>query len=566
MNNKDLEAIGLRIRERRKALGLTQTALAQKLGITAQAVSKWETGMGCPEVYILPDLSRALETSIDALLGLAPMPVVEMSAAPSQEAEEPEREEEQTAEAAERASEEAVNEESITEKDVMDGPAAPDFFSDGEQAFRDAEAWVNSFTEKPEEKEAWIPHLTTDPYGEEEHETEHAADPVYTVHKDEYTPRPREYTYGQTQEKKQEEAPKEEPGAQYEYTNYRRPNAQGGQQQYGQYQNNGQAGPNFGGTGRAPFSNVPPFNEAPRGNAPGFDSAAFAQEISHMVNSAVNAAVGAGKTVKNEMKRAAAGSETVQHGFGNGNYLRGLNFDLAGAGDVIVHAGVEAPWHAEIRAPEAMFTRIVCQEEDGTLFVHIPQASQFGFFGFNPQVRVEIFTGFTLGESLTLNLRGSSDVHIEPDFNRSDVHVAGSGDVEMKNAGKLTYSVAGSGDFSFGNAEDTSIRISGSSDVSCGVLTGDTKIHISGSGDFDAEAVFGTLEAVSTGSGGFDISNGRLDTLRIRCSGSGDFYAPTLETVDAEVRISGGGDVVLGSVSGRLDQHLSSIASLKIRR
>ena len=124
-----------------------------------------------------------------------------------------------------------------------------------------------------------------------------------------------------------------------------------------------------------------------------------------MVNSAVNAAVGAGKTVKNEMKRAAAGSETVQHGFGNGNYLRGLNFDLAGAGDVIVHAGVEAPWHAEIRAPEAMFTRIVCQEEDGILYVRIPQASQFGFFGFNFLSIIGTF--FRFGSSLFSRFRDS---------------------------------------------------------------------------------------------------------------------------------------------------------------
>ena len=611
MNNKDLEAIGLRIRERRTALGMTQTGLAQKLGITAQAVSKWETGMGCPDVYVLPDLSRALETSIDALLGVVPMPAVEMPAAPAQEDAEPEFEEAPEAAAEEigiedqaaqepvveepteeepvieksvaegSAAEGPAEQETITEKDVVDGPAAPDFFSDGEQAFRDAEAWMDSFTEKPKEEEEWIPHLTTDPYGEEEQAAqqaqEHAADPVYTVHKDEYTPRPREYVHGQAQEEKREETPKEEPKAQYNYTNYRRPDQQQGQQygqnqqnwqnrQYQQNWQNQQSRPNYGGTGRAPYSNVPPFGEAPRGNTPGFDGAAFAQEISRMVNSAVNAAVGAAKTAKNEVQRAAAGSESIQLGYNNGKLLRGLNLDLAGAGEVIVHAGIEAPWQAQIRAPEAMFTRIVCQEEDGILFVRIPQASQFGFFGFNPQVRVEIYAGFTLGESLTLNLRGSSNVQIEPDFVRSDIHVAGSGDVEMKNAGKLTYSVAGSGDFSFGNAEDTSIRISGSSDVSCGVLTGNTKIHISGSGDFEAEAVFGRLEAVSTGSGDFDVSNGRLDELHVRCSGSGDFYAPTLEVVNAEVRVSGGGSVVLGSVSGRLDKHLSSIASLKIRR
>ncbi|MBQ1504233.1 MAG: DUF2807 domain-containing protein, partial [Oscillospiraceae bacterium] len=194
------------------------------------------------------------------------------------------------------------------------------------------------------------------------------------------------------------------------------------------------------------------------------------------------------------------------------------------------------------------------------------QASQFGFFGFTPQVRVEIFTGFTLGENIAVNIRGSADTKIEPDFAHSDVRIAGSGDVTMHNAGKLTYSVAGSGDFTFENAEDATIRISGSSDVDGGCLTGNTSIHISGSGDFSADAVIGTLEAVSTGSGDFEIDDGNLEMLRIRCAGSGDFYAPALETVDAEIRISGSGDVVIGRVSGRLEQHLSRVASLRIKR
>ena len=556
MNNKELEAIGLRIRERRMALDLTQTALAQRLGITAQAVSKWETGMGCPDIYVLPKLASALEISTDALLGLAPMPAVDpekLRRAQDAQAEEtaaPEEEQEE-------------KEESVTEKDVMDAPSAPDFFSDGEQAFRDAEAWVNAFTEAPKkEEEPWIPHLTTDPDEEEEQaqEPEHAADPVYTVHKDEYTPRPREYVHGEkAQEEKTEEKTSSgqnaDSGYHYNYTNYRT-----------SQQNTGYTA-SSGGTGRAPYSNIPPYSEAPRQDGvPGFDGSALAHDISRMVNSAVRAAMGAAKTAKDEVQRAAAGTESVQHGFGNGALLRGLNLDIAGSGEVIVHAGLEAPWHAEIRAPEVMFTRIVCQEEDGTLYVRIPQASQFGFFGFTPQVRVEIFTGFTLGENIAVNIRGSADTKIEPDFAHSDVRIAGSGDVTMHNAGKLTYSVAGSGDFTFENAEDATIRISGSSDVDGGCLTGNTSIHISGSGDFSADAVIGTLEAVSTGSGDFEIDDGNLEMLRIRCAGSGDFYAPALETVDAEIRISGSGDVVIGRVSGRLEQHLSRVASLRIKR
>jgi len=53
----------------RKDLKLTQEALAQKLGVTFQAVSKWETGQTIPDTTLLPDLAIALNVSIDKLLG-----------------------------------------------------------------------------------------------------------------------------------------------------------------------------------------------------------------------------------------------------------------------------------------------------------------------------------------------------------------------------------------------------------------------------------------------------------------------------------------------------------------
>ena len=60
--------IGKFIQERRKAKGLTQKELANKLGVTDKAVSKWETGLGCPDVSILEILSKELDCSILELL------------------------------------------------------------------------------------------------------------------------------------------------------------------------------------------------------------------------------------------------------------------------------------------------------------------------------------------------------------------------------------------------------------------------------------------------------------------------------------------------------------------
>ena len=64
------QTIGKRIAQNRKRLGLTQDALAEKLGVTAQAVSKWENDQSCPDITTLPKLAEIFGTSTDALLGV----------------------------------------------------------------------------------------------------------------------------------------------------------------------------------------------------------------------------------------------------------------------------------------------------------------------------------------------------------------------------------------------------------------------------------------------------------------------------------------------------------------
>lgn len=61
--------LGKRIAEHRKRLGLTQDQLAEQLGVTAQAVSKWENDQSCPDITTLPRLADIFGTSVDALLG-----------------------------------------------------------------------------------------------------------------------------------------------------------------------------------------------------------------------------------------------------------------------------------------------------------------------------------------------------------------------------------------------------------------------------------------------------------------------------------------------------------------
>lgn len=69
------ETLGKRIAANRKRLGMTQDQLSEKLGITAQAVSKWENDLSCPDITMLPKLADIFGTSTDALLGREPAAV-----------------------------------------------------------------------------------------------------------------------------------------------------------------------------------------------------------------------------------------------------------------------------------------------------------------------------------------------------------------------------------------------------------------------------------------------------------------------------------------------------------
>ena len=68
------QTLGKRIVSNRKRMGLTQDQLAEKLGVTAQAVSKWENDQSCPDITMLPRLAEIFGISTDELLGIEPQP------------------------------------------------------------------------------------------------------------------------------------------------------------------------------------------------------------------------------------------------------------------------------------------------------------------------------------------------------------------------------------------------------------------------------------------------------------------------------------------------------------
>ena len=62
-----MKTIGQKIKELRRAKGLSQQNLADKLSVTSQAVSKWETDSSLPEMTMLPDIAALFGVQIDDL-------------------------------------------------------------------------------------------------------------------------------------------------------------------------------------------------------------------------------------------------------------------------------------------------------------------------------------------------------------------------------------------------------------------------------------------------------------------------------------------------------------------
>ena len=58
------EKVGNLILQLRKEKNLTQKQLSELLGISDKAVSKWERGLGCPDISLLNDISKIFNVNI----------------------------------------------------------------------------------------------------------------------------------------------------------------------------------------------------------------------------------------------------------------------------------------------------------------------------------------------------------------------------------------------------------------------------------------------------------------------------------------------------------------------
>ena len=62
------KTLGTMIAELRKQRGMTQLELAEKMGVTDKAVSKWERDLSCPDINSIPNLAEIFGVSVEELM------------------------------------------------------------------------------------------------------------------------------------------------------------------------------------------------------------------------------------------------------------------------------------------------------------------------------------------------------------------------------------------------------------------------------------------------------------------------------------------------------------------
>ena len=66
---KNIIRIGECILNYRKQHGLTQSEFGELLGVSTQAVSKWERELCYPDIFLIPDISKLIGVSLDEMMG-----------------------------------------------------------------------------------------------------------------------------------------------------------------------------------------------------------------------------------------------------------------------------------------------------------------------------------------------------------------------------------------------------------------------------------------------------------------------------------------------------------------
>ena len=221
--------------------------------------------------------------------------------------------------------------------------------------------------------------------------------------------------------------------------------------------------------------------------------------------------------------------------------------------------------------------------ENGTLIIRCDEKG-YVTHGSGDDNLILVSLPCTKGKLARMQIKGSADIDVSPDFDKGEFVISGSGDVNAGNIGCCDARINGSGTINVVSSDEASLSIFGSGDIcACKVdkLTasvngsGDVSVEkavsltgqINGSGDIDIDEICGgDVTFRICGSGDFRIGSGQCENLSARLSGSGEADLEGVTARRANIVIDNDGEVVLGCVLEESVEQVKHNGTVIIRR
>lgn len=233
-----------------------------------------------------------------------------------------------------------------------------------------------------------------------------------------------------------------------------------------------------------------------------------------------------------------------------GTGIDSLDFDLAGACDIMIDQSKDGKTHWKADGPVSFMKNLSIEREGSTLVICLNSYKTNKIFGLGfgntrNSGTITLSVADPVLKSLNAKIKGSANIGSAIKVDEANVMITGSGNTTLGNVKSLQLKVAGSGDCDFGEVEDASISIAGSGDVKIRELSKTGYVRIAGSGDVS-------------------ILSGEAERLEISVFGSGDIDAKHLTVDELDIEMNGTGGAVIGRVRSHSVERISRASDLKI--
>ena len=501
------DAMGVRIGELRKARGMTQQALAEALGISGQAVSKWESGLGYPDITLLPAIAETLGVSIEVLFGKEPdYPIVPVPAEPQPDS---------------ASQEEPVPPAEDNRAASGTGPSAEAFSAESidaalEATLLEAEEAMRSVREREMAAECFEPDT-------------------------------------QTEEAKAREADARTDGGD------------------APCEDDAPFDVRIEATLQAVQEALQSIPDDALRSIPNTVKSALteARQAVRSAKAEAEQAVG-GIPHASGAASGTRDEPEYNHVFGAGESvpgIRSLYVRTQGGADVNIYKSEDGVCRWEATGSQEFADKVSVTADGDRLKVITPtraemaaQAKRWNLFSIpfsagmkvRQTNRVDIWLGAAEGETVELNVLGAGDIHCQHSFASARLTIQGSGDIDYSGADNLTASIAGSGDINFDRADSADLRIAGSGDINAREITQSLKAAIAGHGDINVrQGCLKSLNASIAGSGDLKLDQIEADEVKIKVLGSGDVVIAGGSVQQLTASVSGAGDISMPGVTAK---------------